>query len=199
MAYQNTAKITKTAAPAPARHNGRMSDAATLLGLIADDDRIKVVAALALGAATTNEIRDRAGLDARTAGKALARLEDAGVVHGDGARWVLDLTTLRDAARVPAPEEDFAGADAETAKVLRAFLRNGRIVRMPAHRSKRRVLLDHIVQVFEPGERYSENEVNAMLRAFTDDYVTVRRYLVDEDLLSRESGVYWRSGGTVVL
>lgn len=174
-----------------------MSDAATLLGLLADEDRLRVVSALALGATTTAEVRDRTGLDARAAGRALARLEDAGVVHADGEAWRLDLTPLREAARVPAPAEDYGDADAETAKVLRAFVREGRIVRMPAHRGKRRVLLDHVVQVFEPGERYPENEVNAMLRAFTDDYVTIRRYLVDEDLLSRENGVYWRTGGTV--
>jgi hypothetical protein len=176
-----------------------VSDAATLLGLLADDDRLRVVAALALGAVTTAEVRERTALDARTAGRALARLEDAGIVHADGAGWVLDVTPLREAARVPAPAEDYGDTDAETAKVLRAFLRDGRITRMPAHRSKRRVLLDHVVQVFEPGERYPEAEVNAMLRAFADDYVTVRRYLVDEDLLSRESGVYWRTGGTVVV
>lgn len=176
-----------------------MSDAATLLGLIADGDRLKVVAALALGATTTAEVRERAGLDARAAGKALARLEDAGIVAGDGTEWVLDLETLREAARVPAPPEDFGDTDAETVKVLRAFLKNGRLTGLPAHRGKRRILLDHIVQVFEPGARYGENEVNAMLRAYTDDYVTVRRYLVDEDLLSRESGVYWRTGGTVVV
>ena len=176
-----------------------MSDAATLLGLLADEDRLRVVSALALGATTTAQVSDRTGLDARTAGRALARLEDAGVVHADGEAWRLDLTPLREAARVPAREEDYGDADAETAKVLRAFVREGRIVRMPAHRGKRRVLLDHVVQVFEPGERYPENEVNAMLRAFTDDCVTIRRYLVDEDLLSRESGVYWRTGGTVTL
>ncbi|HVF05728.1 MAG TPA: DUF2087 domain-containing protein [Frankiaceae bacterium] len=176
-----------------------MNDAATLLGLIADDDRLKVVAALALGATTTAEVRERAGLDARTAGKALARLEDAGIVAGDGNEWVLELATLREAARVPAPPEDFGDTDAETAKVLRAFVKNGRVTGMPAQQSKRRILLDHIVQVFEPGERYSENDVNAMLRAYTDDYVTVRRYLVDADLLSREAGVYWRTGGTVVV
>jgi hypothetical protein len=176
-----------------------VSDAATLLGLLADDDRLKVVAALALGADTTAEVRERTGLDARAAGRALARLEDAGLVHADGATWRLDLTPLREAARVAAPQEDYGDADAETAKVLRAFVRDGRFTSMPAHRGKRRVLLDHVVQVFEPGERYAEKEVNAMLRAFTDDYVTVRRYLVDEDLLSRDSGVYWRTGGTVPL
>lgn len=178
-----------------------MSDAATLLGLLADEDRLKVVAALALGARTTGDVRERSGLDARAAGRALARLEDAGVVHADGSAWRLDLAPLRDAARqgaAAAPPEDF-GTDAETTKVLRAFLRDGRLTGMPAARGKRRLLLEHVVQVFEPGERYPENEVNAMLRAYSDDYVTIRRYLVDEDLLSRDAGVYWRTGGTFAL
>jgi hypothetical protein len=36
-----------------------------------------------------------------------------------------------------------------------------------------------------------------MLRIWYDDYATIRRYLVDEDLLARENNVYWRSGGYV--
>jgi hypothetical protein len=171
-----------------------VTDAATLLGLLADDDRLKVVAALALGATTAAEVRDRTGLDARATGRALARLQDAGLVGPD---LVLDLTPLREAARVATPHEDYGDTDAETAKVLRAFLRDGRLTGMPVNRAKRRILLDHVVQVFEPGERYAEKQVNAMLRAYDDDYVTIRRYLVDEGLLTRESGVYWRSGGTV--
>jgi hypothetical protein len=45
--------------------------------------------------------------------------------------------------------------------------------------------------------RYAETEVNAILRSFNDDVATLRRYLVDEGFLSRESNVYWRSGGAV--
>ena len=51
--------------------------------------------------------------------------------------------------------------------------------------------------VFEIGVRYPERDVNAMLRAFHDDVATLRRYLVDEHFLSRDAGVYWRSGGSV--
>ena len=39
--------------------------------------------------------------------------------------------------------------------------------------------------------------VDAILRAWHDDYVSLRRYLIDEGLLSRDGGVYWRSGGPV--
>jgi hypothetical protein len=30
-----------------------------------------------------------------------------------------------------------------------------------------------------------------------DDYVTIRRYLIDEDLMDRDHGRYWRVGGYV--
>lgn len=88
---------------------------------------------------------------------------------------------------------------ADRDRVLRAFLDDdGRIVAMPAKQRKRLVLLDHVARVFTPGERYPEREVNVMLHAFHDDHAMLRRYLVDHGFLSREGGVYWRSGGTVL-
>jgi hypothetical protein len=81
--------------------------------------------------------------------------------------------------------------------VLGRFVRDGRVVTMPARREKRLVVLDHVAQRFEPGRRYPEHEVNAVLAEVHDDYAALRRYLVDEGFLSRERGIYWRSGGTV--
>ncbi|HEX9032657.1 MAG TPA: DUF2087 domain-containing protein [Streptosporangiaceae bacterium] len=83
--------------------------------------------------------------------------------------------------------------------VLRTFMRDGRITTLPARRSRRLVLLDYIAQMFDIGVRYSEGEVNRMLRTLHDDYAALRRYLVDEGFLSRDHGEYWRSGGTVDL
>jgi hypothetical protein len=88
---------------------------------------------------------------------------------------------------LPTPEE----------AVLRNFMRDGRIVTMPAKRSRRIVLLNHIAQMFEVGARYCESEVNRKLRNLHDDYAALRRYLIDEGFLSREGGEYWRSGGSV--
>jgi hypothetical protein len=83
-------------------------------------------------------------------------------------------------------------------RVLRAFLDGeGRLIRMPAKYSKRLVLLNYVCRVFEPGVRYPEVEVNALLRAFSDDVALLRRYLVDEGFMTRDQGVYWRTGGTV--
>jgi hypothetical protein len=100
----------------------------------------------------------------------------------------------------PSPDSDDHGAsDPSEASVLRTFLRDGRIVSIPAQASKRRVLLEHVVTVFEIGHRYPEKEVNTMIRAFYDDYALLRRALIDADLLSRDHNVYWRSGGPVEL
>jgi hypothetical protein len=80
---------------------------------------------------------------------------------------------------------------------LSAFVRDGRITAMPARPAKRRLLLDCVAQAFEPGHRYPEAAVDDVLKALCDDHVALRRYLVDEGFLSRQAGVYWRSGGTV--
>jgi len=83
---------------------------------------------------------------------------------------------------------------------LRPFVRDGRISAMPARRSARLLLLDQVAQAFEPGRRYPEAVVNEILKALYDDHAALRRYLVDEELMSRTpDGTYWRSGGTVTI
>jgi hypothetical protein len=83
---------------------------------------------------------------------------------------------------------------------LRPYIRDGRISAIPAKRAARLLLLDRVAQAFEPGRRYPELAVNEILKALYADHAALRRYLVDEELLSRTpGGTYWRSGGTVPL
>jgi hypothetical protein len=86
---------------------------------------------------------------------------------------------------------------AEVEKVLRSYLRDGRLTAMPRAGRKRLIVLEHVVQLFEPGVRYAEVDVNLMLRQVWPDVAALRRYLVDAGLLSRADGEYWRSGGPV--
>lgn len=82
-------------------------------------------------------------------------------------------------------------------RVLENFLTaDGRLHTIPTRRAKRLAVLDHIAQRFEPGRTYTEREVDAVLKEFHPDHAALRRYLVDEQFLTRESNVYWRSGGT---
>ncbi|GAA4367720.1 DUF2087 domain-containing protein [Nocardioides caricicola] len=82
--------------------------------------------------------------------------------------------------------------------VLSRFLdAEGRLHTIPSKRAKLLVVLDHVAQVFEPGQRYAEAEVNLVLGRIHPDHAALRRYLVENGFLDREAGVYWRSGGTV--
>jgi hypothetical protein len=81
---------------------------------------------------------------------------------------------------------------------LRAFISHGRIVTIPAKRTRRRLLLNQVAQAFEPGRRYPEAAVDEILKQIFDDHCALRRYLIDEEFMSRTAaGVYWRAGGTV--
>ena len=169
-----------------------------LVGLLAEPDRLRVVAALALGAHSLTEVVRATGLDPRAAAAALRRLESGGLVSSMDGELRLDEGRFAAAARAEAPPrqvEDHGVTDPATAAVLRSFLRDGRLVQIPAAHGKRRTVLQHIAAVFEQGVRYPERQVNAMLRAWYPDHAALRRYLVDEHLLAREPGEYWRVGG----
>ena len=71
-----------------------------------------------------------------------------------------------------------------------------RLTSIPSVHAKRLVVLDWLSQRFEPGTRYSEEMVNLIIAQVHPDTAALRRYLVDDDFLTREHGVYWRSGGT---
>ena len=173
-------------------------DPESLVGLLAEPRRLRVFAAVVLGDATPAEVRDRTGLTLREVVEALRRLADGGLVS-PGAPYVAYADAFKEAARTSAGARVAAPIDPDRARdaVLRAFLVQGRLVSIPAARAKRRVILEHIVTAFEPGVRYPEREVDAVLRAWHPDHAALRRYLVDEELLTRDAGIYWRIGGPV--
>ncbi len=86
----------------------------------------------------------------------------------------------------------------DDARTLARFLAaDGSLTSIPSKRMKRLVVLDHLAQCFDLGVVYPEVEVNERLRAFHPDVAALRRYLVDEQFLTRREGFYWRSGGSV--
>jgi hypothetical protein len=186
--------------PTPVRRYRSGVEAARIVGLLADPVRLKVVAALALGAGSIEEVAAAADLPLKDVALAARRLARAGLVRRDGPTLTLRVECFQTAARAAAeaapPPEPLSEDPAEDA-VLSAFVRDGRLVTIPAQQSKRRVVLEHLVRVFEPGVRYPERQVNTLLAVWHPDVAALRRYLVDEGLLTREAGLYWRSGGWV--
>ena len=173
-------------------------DSDRLIGLLAEPGRLRVAAALVLGATTRTDLTAATGMSARALATALNRLVEGGLVREEGDRFSFEINELREAARDAGrrrSEEERQGSP--EGAVLSRFLKGGRLVSMPAGRTKRLAVLNHLAQEFEPGQYYDEREVNRILKRYNDDYATLRRYLVDEGFMSRDAGKYWRSGGTV--
>lgn len=188
----------------PRDGGGPAPTAATLVGLLADDARLRSLAAVVLGASSAAEVAERAALDHRAAVRALERLAAAGVVVDGPAGLAARRERFGEAARQAAaarhrdsPSPEDLGATPEQAAVLRNFVTSeGRLASIPTSRSKRLVVLDFLAARFEPGRVYPEPAVNAVIGELHDDYAALRRYLVDEGFLERRDGFYWRAGGT---
>lgn len=75
-------------------------------------------------------------------------------------------------------------------EVLKTFVRQGIVIMLPAQPEKRRVLLEYMMQDFEPGQTYTEQEVNFKILDHYDDYAALRRELVEQGLLVRKKGGY---------
>ncbi|HEX2700785.1 MAG TPA: DUF2087 domain-containing protein [Acidimicrobiales bacterium] len=176
--------------------------AAALVGLLADEDRLRCLAAVVLGATTAAEVAERSGLELRSAIRALERLAGAGLVDRGPGGLAVRVALFREAARAAASERpdvdpERLGATPEQAGVLRKFVSaDGRLASIPTAKAKRLVVLDFLAGRFEPGRVYPENDVNGILGRVHDDYAALRRYLVDEGFLERRDGFYWRAGGT---
>lgn len=87
---------------------------------------------------------------------------------------------------------DHMAEDAYRQKVLRTFLKQGRLTAIPAQLKKRAIILEKIAEEFEPGRLYTEADVNHILVEFHDDVASLRRGLIEHRLLERKQGIYQR-------
>ncbi|MFI5881865.1 DUF2087 domain-containing protein [Streptomyces sp. NPDC051554] len=169
-----------------------------LIRLFAEQNRVRAFAAVALGAETSEQVAEVAGLTPRGTAVALLRLREQGVVKTmDDGELRVDYDLFKQLAREgdePAEDGPVTG-DEHTDMILRTFVRGGRLIRLPAQWTRKQVVLQHIAeQTFAPGMEYPERIVNEKLRAWCDegevDHVTLRRYLVDLHHLRRSEGIY---------
>jgi hypothetical protein len=177
-----------------------------LIGLLADETRLRAFAAVALGARTSGQVARTAGLPPKDTARALLGLREQGAVtdgteageraesgqHGGEEALAVSYGLLRELARPEGPARP-AGSGA-----VDVFVRDGRLLRLPARWTRKQQVLRHIAeQTFEPGVAYPERVVDERLRAWCEDtdevdHVTLRRYLVDLHELRRSEGLYER-------
>lgn len=173
------------------------------LKALADRSRLLILNTLLAGPLCAEEVAAALDLAPSTVSFHLKKLVEAGLVttRRDQYYTIYSLapdllaTSLRDLIGVENSEasaQDLRKAR-DKQKVLATFLSDGRLIKMPAQKRKRTIVLEHFAGLFEPGHAYGEPEVNGIIEARFADYCLVRRLLVDERFFLRDGGVYTRT------
>ena len=171
--------------------------------VLGNESRLKILGLLANEERSVGELAVILGVKEPTISHHLAMMKELGLVKvraaGNERIYRLDGRFLENMSRdmfsqngLATLTEGMETADAWEQKVLHTFVENGRIRAITTKRKKRLVVLRWLVQKFEMGVQYPEAKMNELLTQYHSDYAALRRYLVEEGLMRREKGIYWR-------
>ena len=91
-------------------------------------------------------------------------------------------------------DDRFNITDEEKSKVIASYMdENKGLKSYPAKEKKKIIILEEISKNFKYGVKYSEKEINRILKRIYEDYVTLRRALIDYGFLDRSNDCseYW--------
>lgn len=178
------------------------AEAIRLFKCLSDKSRLQILKSLAIEDMYVERLAERLGITAPTVSFHLKKLADAGAVTSSKSQYYMVYSLKKDIFETSLLEilqekSDEAEAQAQRdaayrKKVIDAFFEYGKLKSIPAQQKKERIILEVIVQAFEFDRIYTEREVNIIIADFHDDFCTLRRDMVGEQLLARDRSGYWR-------
>lgn len=162
-------------------------------------ERLKIAGLLAGEALTPAQVAERLGMRPKDVMNHIFYLVHGGYLKVQAETYQMDKERIAslsrqvlEGSRPRSKAEDFEGEDFER-KVLKDYINPaGQLSAIPTQNKKRLIVLRYLVKVFEIGQKYTEKQVNELLKQYNPDTASLRRYMVDDGLLQRESGIYWR-------
>jgi predicted DNA-binding protein YlxM (UPF0122 family) len=171
--------------------------------VLADEKRLQIIGLLARQDYSVEELAAILHLSSATVSHHLRRLVKASLVQARADQhyhvYSLQLEVLREMSQQILSEDtlqettEALDLNAYDRKVLRDYVENGRLKSIPRQWKKRDVIVRFLAEQFEPGQRYTEKEVNEIIGRIHEDYATFRRELVDGRYMARDREVYWRT------
>ncbi len=158
-------------------------------------ERLKVLGILVHMPQTAEQIAARAGIDPQRLGQHLDFLILNGVIFKQEGLFALEASLIEDGFNEQNEYIPRLILDDSAHHVLDTYLNpDGSIRQIPAKFSRQKVLLDYLIHAFTPHVRYTEQEVNLIIRRFFVDTAWLRRDLINAGLLAREGdgSFYWR-------
>ncbi|HLU21686.1 DUF2087 domain-containing protein [Lederbergia graminis] len=96
-------------------------------------------------------------------------------------------------------DDRYAITETEKQKVLSTYFKDGKDGKLdtfPSKEKRKLIVLQNIIQHFKVTKIYTEKEVNEILKQIYDDFVTIRRYLIEYGFMERnkDGSEYWVKG-----
>lgn len=170
--------------------------------VFSNESRLKLIGHLANGEKSVGELADLLGVKEPTVSHHLAELKGIGLVdvRAEGTMRIYRLKTraLEEMSKDIFAQNNLAALVKPTEmtdeeRVLRTWVKNGRIVGIPAQEKKKQILIRWLANQIDPQRRWTEKEFSEWLKQYNEDYAFLRRYLVDSHYMARENGIYWRT------
>lgn len=166
----------------------------TVCKLLLDEDRLKILGLLARQPSSAEALtaqlklaRVKLQLDKLEAGRLICKSSAPDAEHYALDREAIVQLKKQLFARTETMEPQ-STAEQELAK----FVKDGQLQQLPIHPAKLLVVLRWLANKFQFGVEYPERDVNERLKGHAVDHVTLRRLLIDHQLLARQAGIYWR-------
>ncbi|HPR16740.1 MAG TPA: metalloregulator ArsR/SmtB family transcription factor [Candidatus Cloacimonadota bacterium] len=167
---------------------------------LGDRSRLLVVRSLVEKPQYLEELAERLNLAVSTVSFHLKKLENAGLVWKEKQQYYTifsikkelfekTLEEMMDFA-IDEREEQEKRIDDYKQKILKTFMKNGKITQIPAQKQKRWIVFEQILNEFEFGKEYTEQEVNELVQKYHEDYCLIRRTFIEERVMKRENNVY---------
>ncbi|NLO85628.1 MAG: metalloregulator ArsR/SmtB family transcription factor [Clostridiales bacterium] len=177
------------------------AEAIRLFKCLSDKSRLQILKSLAIEDMDVERLAERLGLTAATISFHLKKLADAGAVTSYKNQYYTMYSLCKECfmtSLLDIIQEESGEAQLQTRrdeeyrqKVLDAFFEYGKLKTIPAQRKKKRIVLEEIAKAFEHDRIYTEREVNILIADYHDDFCTIRRDMIGEQLLDRNKDGYW--------
>lgn len=169
---------------------------------IADPTRIRILALLAKESLHGQALAGKLGLAPPTITHHAAKLREVGLIqerrNKNTIYFILNKTSLfKDAqAIVTLLSGDKRGGEVmESSRDQFSIIQNffspdGKLKQLPVKRKKKVIVLEYLVRGLEIGRKYTEKEINEHILQYHEDFATIRREFVVNQLMYRENGIY---------
>jgi predicted transcriptional regulator len=171
-----------------------------IMKALADSSRLMILNTLFEKPQYVEEISERINLAVSTVSFHLKKMEEAGLVSKSKKQYyfIYEINkeifnkTLEQFVRFDNIEKFAQEERIEEykQKIIKTFFRGKRLFKLPSQSMKRWIVLEVILNKFDSEKEYTEKQVDEIIESVYDDYCTVRRYFIDEKVMTRNGVMY---------